>query len=98
MSEEPKNDNKIFIAGVICLVLSLGFLLFSLYILPFLIWDLAYDVPDMVTDITSNLQEDYDYSSAGSKLIVWLVFFIPGVITGVISYYISNLIDKESKL
>ncbi|RUR12211.1 hypothetical protein [Legionella sp. km772] len=98
MAEESNNSNKVFILGVICLVLSLGFLLFSLYILPFLLWDLAYDVPDMVTNMTSMLQDDYDYSSAGSKLIVWLVFFIPGLITGCISYYISNRLDKDSKL
>lgn len=99
MAEESNSNNdKIFILGVVCLVLSLGFLLFSLYIVPFLLWDLAYDVPDMVTNMTSTLQEDYDYSSAGSKLIVWLMFFIPGLIAGCISYYISNRIDKETKL
>lgn len=97
MTETPKN-NKMFITGVICLVLSLGFLLFSLYILPFLLWNLNYDVPDIVTDITSSLQDDYDYSVAGSKMLVWLIFFIPGMITGFISYYISNRIDRESKL
>lgn len=98
MSVEPKNNNTLFIVGVICLVLSLGFLLFALYILPFLLWNLAYDVPDVVTDLTAFLQDDYDYSIAGSKLITWLAFFIPGLITGFMSYYISNRIDKETKL
>ena len=98
MSEERKNGSKIFIAGVVCLVLALGFLLFSIYIIPFFLWNVAYDVPDMITSMTSTLQEEYDYTSAGSKLIVWLIFFIPGLITGCISYYISNRIDKENNL
>lgn len=98
MAEQPKKNNTMFIMGVISLVLSLGFLLFSLYILPFLLWNLNYDVPDIVTDITSSLQDDYDYSVGGSKLIIWLIFFIPGMITGFIAYYISNRIDRESKL
>lgn len=98
MSQEPKNNNTIFIVGVICVVLSVGLLLFSLYIAPFLIWDLDYDVPDIVTDMTSTLQDNYDYSRAGSKFIAWLVFFIPGLIASGISYYISNHLDKETKL
>ncbi len=97
MSEKSSN-NKIFIAGVICLVLSVSFLLFSIYIIPFLIWDMVYSVPDLVMEMISSLQDNYDYSSAGSKLVVWLLFFIPGLILGGISYYISNLIDRETKL
>lgn len=94
-SQQSGNNNKIFIIGMICLVLSLGLLLSALYILPFLLWDLAYDVPDFISDSISYFQENYNYSSAGSKLIVWLIFVIPGAITGYLSYYFSHLLDEK---
>lgn len=97
-SQEPqKSDNTIFITGVLCLVLSLGLLLFALYILPFLLWDLSYDVPDFVTNLMAGLQDYYGYSIPTSKFLVWCLFVIPGLITGYISYYISHLLDERKK-
>lgn len=87
-------NHKIYILGMICLILSLSFLFFSLYIVPFLIWELDYDVPLLVVNLISVLKENYNYSLGASKLIVWLLFFIPGLIAGFISYRTSNYIDN----
>ncbi len=89
-------NTKLFIFGVICLVISLGLLFFSLYILPYFIWELGYNMPDFVLNMLAMYQDDYHYTSAGSKTIVWLIFFIPCVITGFISYFISNYLDKQT--
>lgn len=94
-SVERKN---IFIVGIVCLVLSLGFLLFALYIVPYLVFNTGYNVPEFVMNFTTLLQEKYRYSSAGSKFVVWMVFVIPGLITGFISHYISHYLDRENKL
>ncbi len=40
-------------------------------------------------------QDDYHYTSAGSKTVVWLIFFIPCVITGLISYFVSRHLDNQ---
>ena len=97
MLKEPKdNDNIIFVIGIICLACSLGFLLFALYILPYLIWELDYNVPTLLANIMAILQDSYDYSKASSKIILWLIFFIPGLITGYLSYYISSLLDAKN--
>jgi hypothetical protein len=40
-------------------------------------------------------QDDYHYTSAGSKAVVWFIFFIPCAITGLISYFVSHHLDKQ---
>ncbi|HHF7365482.1 TPA: hypothetical protein ACPSKY_000578 [Legionella bozemanae] len=89
------SNSKLYILGMICLVLCLGLFFVSLYILPYLAWGLNYNVPDMVLTMLSSLQDDYNYSVGASKLIVWLIFFVPCVITGLISYFVSNYIDNN---
>lgn len=88
-----QQNNKLFITGVICLVLSLSLIFFSLYIAPNLIWDLNYDIPDFIVEQISYFQDNYEFTTAGSKFIVWLFYFILGLITGMISLYISQKID-----
>lgn len=88
-------NSKLYILGMICLVLCLGLFFFSLYILPYLAWGLNYNVPDVVLTLLSSLQDDYNYTVGASKLIVWLIFFVPGIITGLISYFVSNYIDNN---
>ncbi|KTC90262.1 hypothetical protein OQJ18_04730 [Fluoribacter dumoffii] len=89
------SNSKLYILGMICLVLCLGLFFFSLYILPFLLWGLNYNVPDFVLDLLSSLQDDYNYTPGASKLIAWLLFFVPSMITGLISYFVSNHIDNN---
>jgi len=90
-----KNNNKVYIIGIICLVVAITFFFFSMYIAPFIIWDLKYDVPDVITSLITLFRENYGYSLGVSKIIVWLIFFLPSLITGFISYYISNYIDNK---
>ena len=95
MEQDRFAFNKIlYIVGIVCLLLSITLFFFSMYILPFLIWDLHYDVPDFVSNIIAFFGDQYYYSSGVSKLFCWLIFFIPSLITGVISDYISNYIDN----
>lgn len=90
-----KNNNKLYIIGIISLITALSFLFFSLFIAPFLIWNLNYDVPDIITILMTFFEEHYDFRPTTSKLIVWLIFFIPSMIAGYISYYVSNKIDDQ---
>lgn len=88
-------NSKLFFFGITCLVISLGLFFFSLYILPYFIWELSYNIPDFILNLLAMFQDDYHYTSAGSKTIVWLMFFIPCVITGLISYFVSRYLDKK---
>ena len=90
-----QKHQKLFIFGMICLVLSMAFTFYGLYILPFLIWNINYGVPQLITNMMVNLQENYNYTPFTSGLLVEAYFLIPGAITGLISYYISNYIDSD---
>ncbi|MBL7478779.1 hypothetical protein [Legionella bononiensis] len=88
-------NNKMYVLGIISLILALGLFFFSMYILPFLIWNLYYDVPDLVSNIIMFFENRYEYSEAASRVITWLIFFLPSLMAGYISYYISNYIDDQ---
>ncbi len=89
------NNGKLSIMGIICLIIFLVLFFFSVFIMPFLIWELHYNVPDFVSNMIAYLEDTYYYSSSVSKTLVWLTFFIPCLITGYFSYYISRSIDKK---
>ncbi|VEB36076.1 transmembrane protein [Legionella sainthelensi] len=89
------HNQKLYILGMVCLLLSLGLFVFSLYIIPFFIWDLNYNVPYFILALLNLFQEEYNYSVETSKVIVWFIFFIPSIVTGLISYVVSNYIDNQ---
>jgi hypothetical protein len=89
------NNNTLYILGIISLILALSLFFFSMYILPFLVWNLHYDVPDFISSMIMYFEDAYFYSVNTSKVLTWLIFFIPSFITGYISYYISNYIDDQ---
>ncbi|TAL60575.1 MAG: hypothetical protein EPN84_09270 [Legionella sp.] len=89
-----KAHHKLYIIGILSLLGCLSLLLFSLYILPYMVWGDYYDVPEFVVSLIAFF-EDLKYSSASSHFIVWLLFFLPALICGLISYYVSNYIDDE---
>lgn len=96
MQTNKSSNNKLFIFGIICLSISLSCILYSLYILPFMIWGLSYNVFDIIVDMLAYFEDDFFYSRELSRLIVWLIIFVPGVVAGVITYIISHKIDKVS--
>lgn len=95
MQNQSNQNNKLFIFGIINLVISLSCILYSLYILPFLIWNLSYEVADTVLELIAYFEDTFYYSKALSRLLTWLVFFIPGVITGLLAWYASLKIEKR---
>ena len=95
--QKPKENTTTFVLGIICLVISLAFLLFAFYIIPFLLLNYTYDVPSALSTVLAIFHDSYEYSIFTSKLILWLVFVIPGLITGYLAYYISHLLDEEKE-
>ncbi|HAT8179406.1 TPA: hypothetical protein JA361_08015 [Legionella pneumophila] len=96
MQHNIYENSKLHILGIICLVISLALFFFSLYIIPFLIWQLDYDIPDFVSNMIAYGEDEYYYSHTTSRILVWLIFFTPSLIMGYLSYYISNYIDKNN--
>ena len=90
-----QEHSKLYLFGILCLLMCLFLLFFSLYLVPYLIWDLHYNVPDLISTLIVFFQEHYYVSNTGSKILVWLLFFIPSLVTGILSYYVSNFIDSK---
>lgn len=95
MQNKTYEYSKLHIIGILCLVTSLSLFFFSLYIVPYLIWQLHYNTPDFIMNMISYGEDELFYSPTTSRLLVWLIFFIPCLITGYASYYISNYIDEK---
>lgn len=88
-------NQRLYIIGLVSLILAVGLFLFSIYIIPFLVFDMQYDVPLFVNSMIFYFRDNYSYNLASSKFITWLIFFVPCVVTGIISYFVSNHIDDE---
>lgn len=85
----------LYIAGMICLVISMALLVFSAYIFPFLLFNWVYDVPEFVLRWRQFFQVDYGFSLLRASWGVFCVFFIPALIMALLAYVFSHRIDAE---
>lgn len=87
-------NNKLYLLGIGCLLLALILFFFSLYILPYLVWELHYDIPEFVSRSIVSLQERWGYSPKASKVVFWSILFVSSVLLAFISFKISNYLDR----
>lgn len=90
-----QQNSKLFVIGIICLLMSLALLAFGLYILPYLLWNWGYNVPEFVLSWREWLKEEYSYSDQVASWLVICVFLVPAIFCGYISQWISNYIDNQ---
>lgn len=90
-----KQNNLLFITCLFCLLLSLGLFVFALYILPHLIWDWHYEVPEFIAVWREWFKNYYNTTENYANAIIFLVFLIPSVLAGIISCITSNLIENR---
>lgn len=98
MQHQTPGYHKLFIFGVFCMVVSLGLLLFALYILPNFLWDLHYDIPDWISNVISYLQDNYEYSVFFCKCVIWLGVVLVSAVMGYGSYRVSNYLEEVGAL
>ncbi|WP_019216868.1 hypothetical protein [Legionella tunisiensis] len=90
-----EQNSKVFILGIITLLLSLTLFALGFYIAPYLFWGWNYDIPATVLNWYEWLKEYYEFSDAGASWIIFSVFIIPALICGYISHRASNYIDNK---
>lgn len=90
-----QQNSKLFVIGLLCLLISLSLFAFGLYILPYLLWNLSYNVPEFVYTTREWLKEYYNFTESGASWTIILFFIIPALITGYISHLASNYIDNQ---
>ncbi|MCE3043855.1 hypothetical protein [Legionella sp. 16cNR16C] len=88
-------NNKLFITGMISLAMCLVLICLALYLFPYLIFNWVYDVPEFAITFRQWLVEKYGISEIAAGWSVFLMFLIPALITGLISYSTSNAIDNK---
>lgn len=90
-----QQNSRAFVSGMMCLLISMTLLAFSLYLLPFLVLSCVYNVPDFIINYCQWLIDNYGYSQRGAGIIVFLSLFLPGLMAGWFSCTASNNIDDE---
>ncbi len=90
-----QTDKPLYISGILCLIGGLSLLIFSIYLLPHLVWNLSYDVPILIQHMYYYLHTHLRISDFYSQLIIFLTFFLSGVVLTLYSYYASNKIDNK---
>lgn len=89
------HNQKHYIVGIICLIISLALFAFSFFIFPYLIFGWRYSVPSLVIIFRSTMQTAYDLAPVAAGWFIFLGIFLPGVILAVIADILSNKIDTE---
>ena len=90
-----ENSRGNFIIGMLCLFTSLIFFCYSAYVLPFLVFGWRYNLPEFILNLVSTMRIDYHWNQFVSGCMIFLIFFIPGLILMLIANVISNRLEKE---
>lgn len=91
-------SDRDFLMSMIMLILCLISFFFSLYLLPFLIWNLNYDIPGFIFVWQEELKQVYNYTAQGAAAIIFLVFFIPSLLLGYLSKLFATELIKDDTL
>ncbi len=90
-----QQNKKLFVLGIVCLLLSLTLFAFGFYILPFLFWKWNYNVPDFVIEWLEWLEEGYGFTHRSASWLLLSLFLLPATICVLISDWVSNHIDNQ---
>jgi hypothetical protein len=90
-----KHNQKYYIIGIICLIIGLTLLAFSLYIFPYVVFNWHYSVPYIVPIFRNILQVNYNLTMSAAGWLIFLGLFFTAIIMVVIAEILSNKIDGE---
>lgn len=86
---------KLYTLGMVMLMLFWTFALLGLYIVPYLLWNFKYDVPEFIISWRLLMEYDYGFSLFMAKWLTFLIFAIPALVCMIVSWIISSYIDKK---
>lgn len=90
-------NHSLYILGMFSLLACVMLVVFSLYILPHVVWGIVYDVPLFIIAWQNTLIEEQLWVFRDAGWYIWSMFFIPGVCLGVVSYFISHKLEAGLK-
>lgn len=90
-----RQNHALYILGIFFLILSMILLVFSVFILPALLYGWQYDIPSFLAQWKYFLQLNYDFGNTSASCLICLAFLLPGLLSVAIAYVASNTIDNQ---
>lgn len=90
-----EQSHAYFITGILCLILSMAFFGLCLYLLPNLLFNLHYAIPEVIVDFYGYVLSNYQVGEKEALWYVFLAIFGLGLISSVIAYIASNHIENK---
>lgn len=90
-----RQNEYLYILGILFLVISLCLFAFTLYLTPYLLFKWVYDVPEFIVNWVHWLQRHKGYSDTGSRLVVFVLFLITSILTATVTYFSSHTIENK---
>lgn len=89
-----QQSHPLYVFGMISLLISLGSLLFSIFILPHLLLGWHYDVPEFISFWREWLIETYGVSIDHASWIIAAFFVALALVFGIAAYFASTRIEN----
>lgn len=90
-----EQNHVLFIVGLISLISCLGLLLFTLFMLPHLVFGWHYAVPEFISYFREWIVSTYGLNISQARLVVFGILSTLVLLSGYISYYASTQIDDK---
>ncbi len=90
-----QHSPKVYIIGMVCMIVSMGLFGLGAYILPNVIFGLIYSIPDFIFDWTNLVQIAYGLNEKKAGWLVLAIIFLLGFLASIVTYAVSNRLDNE---
>lgn len=90
-----QQNHAMYIFGMISLVISMGSLLYTIYIFPNLMFGWRYDVPAFISYTRIWIVENYGLSTSHTSWIIMLFFLSVAVVFGICAVFASRNIENS---
>lgn len=90
-----QHNQKMYIIGLTSLLISMMLFGLGAFILPRVVFGIAYNIPAFIFDWTNLIQVVYGLSEKAAGWIILLVVFLAGFFFSIVTYVVSHRIDSE---
>jgi len=90
-----QHSPKVYIIGMICMLISMVLFGLGAYILPKIAFNLVYNIPDFIYTWSNLIQIAYGLNEKKAGWLILTVIFLLGVIASIVTYAVSNRIENQ---
>lgn len=90
-----QKNQSLYIFGMFCFLVSMGFFLFDIFVFPNLLFGVRYDVPEFIAFWRESLVSSFAVTEQHASLLISLFFTFCWFLFGLCAYYASTRIDND---